>query len=274
VLELRRPSGLQFRIRSLVPIRIPAIILLWLVMGCSGTYRPSGSTGSADEANGPATPGAGVFSGLLPVSFSGLLPCADCPGVRHVVELYPDHAFVHRMSYIGKGAGGGDADVDQLGHWEMSADGRRLELQTRREQPMRFDIMSRDSLDLLDALSQPIHSTLNYTLTRDAAFSPIEPQLVMRGMYAYMADAGWFAECITGWRLPVAMESDNLALERGYAQAHTSPGAPVLVDLEGRIARRPSMEEGSAPQRMLVPIHFNSAWPGATCATMSAGSGE
>ena len=96
----------------------------------------------------------------------------------------------------------------------------------------------------------------------------------MRGMYAYMADAGRFAECLTGWQLPVAMEFDNVALERGYAQVRREPGAPVLVEIEGRIALRPSMEEGAAPLRALVPIRFNRAWPDAACAAASAGSNQ
>ena len=49
----------------------------------------------------------------------------------------------------------------------------------------------------------------------------------MSGMYSYLADAANFTECLTGARYPVAMEADNLALERAYlARARTSPARP------------------------------------------------
>ena len=33
----------------------------------------------------------------LPASFLGVLPCADCPGVKHHLDLWPDNVFhLHR----------------------------------------------------------------------------------------------------------------------------------------------------------------------------------
>jgi heat shock protein HslJ len=66
------------------------------------------------------------------------------------------------------------------------------------------------------------------------------------------------------------MEGDNAALERGYAYAGGTAGEPILVNLEGRIAQRPSMEPALPPQRSLVPIRFNHAWPGETCTKRTA----
>jgi uncharacterized lipoprotein NlpE involved in copper resistance len=71
-------------------------------------------------------------------------------------------------------------------------------------------------------------------------------------------------ECLTGRRFPVAMEADNVALERAYQSARGAPGAPLLVSLSGQFAERPRLE-GSGTQGMIVPIKFDRAWPGEDC---------
>lgn len=115
------------------------------------------------------------FSDTLPASFSGLLPCADCAGIRHVIEFYPDHTVVHRMSYLGKGEGGSDARFDSLGRWDLAADGRRLTVGSGGEEAMILEVQGPDSLEVLDRLGQPIRSTANHMLTRDPTFQPGEP---------------------------------------------------------------------------------------------------
>ena len=219
----------------------------------------SGKPGVTPESPGAAVANA-AFPGALPASFSGSLPCADCPGTRHVVELHPNNVFVYRITYLGR-----DASYDDIGRWEISPDGRRLTLHGGREAPVAFTVKDAATIRKLDVDGREIESDLNYSLARAAVLEPIEPQLFMRGMYSYMADAGMFVECITGLRLPVAMEADNVALERAYSAARTSPGEPVLVSLEGRIAMRPRME-GAGQEQALVPLHVIRAWPGRNCA--------
>ena len=38
--------------------------------------------------------------GELPASFTGELPCADCPGIRYDLNLFPDKSFYLRMTYL------------------------------------------------------------------------------------------------------------------------------------------------------------------------------
>ena len=86
----------------------------------------------------------------------------------------------------------------------------------------------------------------------------------MAGMYEYLADAGWFTDCTSGKRAPVAMEADNAALERAYLGVREEPGAAVLVTLEGRIAGRPPME-GEGTREHLIVERFDQVWPGESC---------
>jgi hypothetical protein len=50
----------------------------------------------ADPSN-PVGGGAGPL-GTLPATWAGDLPCADCPGIRHQLELCPDQAFCLRRT--------------------------------------------------------------------------------------------------------------------------------------------------------------------------------
>ena len=96
------------------------------------------------------------------------------------------------------------------------------------------------------------------------------PMRNLRGMYSYMADAGWFVDCRSGVRLAVAQEGDNAALERAYSQARGKPGAgagdgvPILAIVEARVEDRMPME-GPGPRPTLIVEKFISVEPGQRC---------
>jgi copper homeostasis protein (lipoprotein) len=197
----------------------------------------------------------------LPASFGGDLPCADCDGVRYRLNLFPDGAFYLGMVHLGKSGG---ESLDDIGRWMVSSNQKVLVLKGGREAAALFRIVDATTLRKLDLEGRDIQSTLDYAVTRTAGFERLEPKLVMRGMYRYMADAGIFTECSTGQRWPVAQEGDNARLEREYGTVRKEPGGPVLVSVEGRIAMRPKME-GPGLQPALVPVRFIGAFPERTC---------
>ena len=201
--------------------------------------------------------------GPLPASFAGVLPCADCPGIRYQLDLYPDQAFVLRTTYLEREP---DNVLDDIGGFLLGSEPRTLVLMGGRAAPMQFRIEDPARLRLLDLNGRQMVSDLNYDLTRTPTFTPVEPQLVLRGMYQYLADAGRLEECLTRWRLPVAQEADNVALERAYLAARSAPGEALLVSLEGQIASRPKMD-GDGQELTLVPLRFIGVRPGASCGT-------
>lgn len=199
--------------------------------------------------------------GHLPAHFEGELPCADCPGIFFQLELFEDRLFFLRTTYLGRGTG---AVSDSIGSWELAGGGGRLTLFGDAETPTSFRVIDAETLRKLDLEGHEIESSLNYDLRRKEWLSPIEIRLTMRGMYRYMADAALFEECLSGRRFQVAMEADNIALERAYLEARREPGEPLLVSLQGRIAERPAME-GDAMVLTVVPERFLGVWPGETC---------
>ena len=223
------------------------------VIGCG--------TAAADETEDAAATVDRSALDDLPATFEGELPCADCPGIFYHLDLFEDRVFFLRTTYDGRGAG---AVVDTIGSFVVAGDDGRLALFGGTEAPVFFRVIDNGTLRKLDIEGRDIESSLNYDLKRRKELDPIEPRLRMRGMYRYMADAAIFTECLSGRRFAVAMEADNISLERAYLRARRQPGEELMVSLQGRIAERPAME-GDAMILTVVPEHFIGVWPGETC---------
>jgi copper homeostasis protein (lipoprotein) len=195
----------------------------------------------------------------LPATFAGTLPCADCPGIKYALNLFPDNSFFLRTTYVDRPA---SANTDDIGTWVLSSDRRVLVLKGNREGPVYFSIRDGLMLRKLDMEAREIDSKVRQELKRTVTFQPIEVRLPLRG--TYLADAGSFAECSTGQRWPVATEAAGPDLEVASHQAKKKPGDSVIVHLEGRVAQRPrSGGEGTTPT--LIVEKVTKASPGETC---------
>lgn len=197
--------------------------------------------------------------GSLPATFAGELPCADCPGIRYQLDLLPDQVFFRRMVYLDR-----DRSFDDIGTWALSPDRRTLVLKPGSEAAARFRVRDSATLRQLGGEGHEIASGLNYDLKRAPSLPPIEPRITMAGMYRYLADAALFTECLTRRRMPVALEQDNVALERAYSELRRQPGEEILAKVEGRIAMRPKME-GEGLQPTVIVDRFIELAPGETC---------
>jgi copper homeostasis protein (lipoprotein) len=202
----------------------------------------------------------------LPATFTGTLPCADCPGIRYHLNLLPDDAFFLRMTYLDRPG----PPRDDMGSWTLSSDRTVLVLQGRDTAPMYFAAAA-GVLKKLDADGLPIPGRAPSELRRASAYQRVDVRLPMRGVFVYMADAGLFTECTTGQRWPVAMEAANAELERGYGAQRPAPGAAVLVDVEGLLTERPRME-GPGTQPSLVVEKIVRWLPKESCSPRFAGA--
>ena len=99
---------------------------------------------------------------------------------------------------------------------------------------------------------------------RARTWRPKSPAHQLRGMYSYMADAGWFVDCLSGVRLAVAQEGDNAALEAAYSKSRSMGGVPLLATVEGRVEDRMPME-GPGPRPTLIVEKFISVEPDQGC---------
>jgi len=154
----------------------------WRLMASEPHAKPAPAKAAAPAAaaatapvTGPAARTAAGFPNTLPASFSGVLPCADCPGLQYHIEFHDDGSYRMRMTYLERGANGAGKDVDDGGAWQLVLDGQRVTLRSDHNTTTTFAIRNPDTLRLLDKSGEEIESKLNYDLRRAAVYTPIEP---------------------------------------------------------------------------------------------------
>lgn len=210
---------------------------------------------------GAATPAHGL---RLPATFRGDLPCADCAGVRHHLDLWPDQVFHLRREWLGK-----DQVRGEVGRWRVDPARRALILEGGGEMPLQFEIKGPARLRQLDIAGKPIVSELPYELTSDGQLNPADISLFMAGEVSHLADSLRFTECLTDRSYPVAPGSEARRLEREYVAKRREPGAPLYVSLEGSIKQLPAMEQGRVEPTVTVE-RFVAAWPNQSCSRSKA----
>ena len=204
-----------------------------------------------------------AFPVSLPATFAGDLPCADCPGIRHQLDLLRGEAFFLRTTYRGREG----SETFDIGSWIYVESQRTLMLFGAGAAPLKFAFKDADTLRKLDLEGHEIVSKLNHDLKRSTGLPLLEPRLIMRGMYRYQADAGRFVECLTRQGWPVAQELDNAALESAYSRLRREPGEELLAEVQARVVVRPKVE-GAGQQATLVVERFAGVWPGESCGTL------
>lgn len=163
------------RMRNAIPVSLTlAAAVLLTLAGCkpespAGTPAPAvepaataPSAAVADEARPKAAFDAKAFAG----TFTGTLPCADCPGIETRLVLAADGTYAITESYQERSA----PELKGDGTWTVEEDDQRLRLDpnSKSDNDRLFAILSLDEIRQLDAEGKPIDSTLPYNLRRSA----------------------------------------------------------------------------------------------------------
>ncbi len=99
----------------------------------------------------------------LPATFTGTLPCADCPGIRYELNLNSDQSYTLRNTYLERNV----APLESSGRWQIQQN--KLLLLPESGSGQTFAIKSGNVLRLLDLSGNEIQSNLNYDLKRTAS---------------------------------------------------------------------------------------------------------
>ncbi len=217
---------------------------------------------AAQEQPGTVDTGVLTYGLTLPASFIGQLPCVDCEGVEHYLDLWPDQAFHLRRRWVG---GDKDGNVQSdLGLWSAVPEKNALKLWGLGDAPATWRVVDAQTLQQLDMKDEGTTTTLDKTLTSDGSLTEADMEdMFLGGMMTYMADAATFTECVTNRTYPIAQEGDYRALERAYLDQTAGPGAPLYVHVEGSLLMRPAME--GPDRRSLVVDRFIRTRPGISC---------
>ncbi|KQY52088.1 copper resistance protein NlpE [Lysobacter sp. Root494] len=97
-------------------------------------------------------------------TFSGTLPCADCPGIDTTISLKPDGTYTVHEAYQGK-----PDSFDGDGTWTAEENGQRVRLDpnSKSEQDRLFVVKSNDEIESLDLEGKPIAAEMPHALKRE-----------------------------------------------------------------------------------------------------------
>lgn len=185
------------------------------------------------------------------MSFSGTLPCADCPGISYHINLYRDGRFEARQEHLER------SKVALVkGVWLLEK--RNLHLVNQQQTLPAFHFLSNNQLTMLDLSGKPVSSNLNYQLKREAEFKKLDTRQAMLGLYQLKDNLATFTSCRSGDTLNVANTQHHLPVMRQYQQDERYKGKAVIATLQGR--------RGQDEQQYTLFIDkFEQFWPGAIC---------
>jgi uncharacterized lipoprotein YbaY/heat shock protein HslJ len=196
----------------------------------------------------------------LPASFRGTLPCADCAGVRHHLDLWPDQVYQLRREWLGLPEG--SRRRDEIGRWYADPVRGAIVLYGASEMPLFWQVIAPERLRQMDLQGNPIGSPDGHDLASDGRFAPTDlAALFLSGEVRVGPEGPALRECITGRILPVDRDADFPALAAAVEAAQGQ--GPLLVNIEARITQPPP---GLAPRfPRLTVLRLNAAYPGESC---------
>lgn len=227
------------------------LLTLGLVLAaCGGGDKPSADSIAAlrimEEAKAAAAAAAKVAT---PVTFTGMLPCADCPGIQTTVTLFADSTFRLREVYQERRV----MPVIGMGRWAIDAGALVLDGLSR---SVRYAREGNDTLRLLDRAGRPIDSEQPLSLVRTDSVDALREAATFVGTFTYQADAPLFRECGSGQEFPVLMQGAYRALERAYRAAKLPPGSGQQVEVRARFLARPASMEGPRDRDVVEVLSY------------------
>jgi uncharacterized lipoprotein NlpE involved in copper resistance len=166
---------MKLKLKLSMLARASAIALAVTLALAACKPQPEADTAVAPPAPEPlATPmpepvdpeASGLDTKAFAGTFSGTLPCADCPGIDTTIRFTSDGAFTLEETYQDRQDGTGGFD----GTWTSEADGRhvRLDPDSKSEDDRLYEVVSIDEIRMLDTRGEAIESELDYSLRRSA----------------------------------------------------------------------------------------------------------
>ena len=214
--------------------------------------------GAAVAQNARTEPRIGAHGLALPATFTGTLPCADCAGIAHHLDLFADQTWQMRREWLGRAE---PLVRDEIGIWHADPARGAIVLAGSGEAPIFWEVKAPDRVRLMDLEGRPIVSDLPYDLSA-GQLDETDLSLFLGGMVTYMADAAIFEHCVTGRTYPVALEDAWIDVERAYLSA-VDGGTPLYATFDGTISKRPAME--GPDRRTLTVGRFVGVFPDRTC---------
>jgi len=157
-----------------------SLLVIVFYVACSGTDDKKIDSAVIDSALAAKNKGGREMDSVQTVligTFEGILPCADCQGIKTELALYQDAAnsenntYTLKETYLGNQTG--DTSFSSSGKWDIlrgikgNPDAIVYFLNYDEPEESRYFLKrSKDSILMLDKEQQIISSSLNYGLVR------------------------------------------------------------------------------------------------------------
>ncbi len=163
----------------------------------------------------------------LPGVFSGVYPCANCPGIGTTLWLRPDGRFFFEQRLPGDAENGEDPmTTHALGHWQWR-DGERVLALTGEGPDRLFARPERDVLLMRTA------SPLEYRLERAATRAEFDGTIRLEGTARPRGEGYVFSECQTGYALPLQKGREYTRFTRQFRSV-VPRGEAAMAEIEAR----------------------------------------
>ena len=212
--------------------RLAVVLAILASAGCG-----AGGVPKQKESSKLATPG----------TFTGVLPCADCEGIRYHLDLWPDHAFHLEREWMGH-----DHVQYDIGRWSLDNGRKVLILETAGNMVAQFEAAHPKALRLLDPQGHHIQSALNYTIKSNGRLEAADVTLPLRGELVRDGAVLRFRECLTGRAYIASDEGDVTAARQAMIASETADSVYVTM-------------EATLHGTNVVVRRFINAWPGESC---------
>lgn len=233
----------------------------------------------------PATMGLVASAGTM--RFAGVLPCADCAGIRTELALVQDpqsgepQTYELKETYLGSMSVDGEKTFTTVGRWSIvrgtpgdaGTTAYRLDGGGKPEAARSFERVSDGEVRLLDREGKRIASTLNYALMRvpdtglSLGLAPPPSGALDNQPAAMVTDmaSGWPVALRVGQQVTARLTGDRAAGARWSMRAGSDGG---IVAVEGEPAYEPS------PQGGVEVFSLRAIKPGSTTLTFDLKKGS
>lgn len=225
-------------------------VLLFILSGCA---EPEKQTVAEVQPISPVP---------APATFIGRIPWVGCDGVDITLNFRPDNLYQLRKTIIR----GEEWDTSsEMGRWKYDPLENLIVLGEKRGSLRTLSLLDSNTVRLQDIEGRENFSTaLSYELHRADTYDPFPDTVKMRGMYQYIDGSGFFTECGSGVRFPVAETGDNGVLVHRYNTTPHGQGESLLVSIEGSLVPQPA-KKGSGGAETIVVERFVKIMPEQDC---------
>ncbi|WPD23818.1 MAG: META domain-containing protein [Candidatus Electrothrix scaldis] len=203
-----------------------------------------------------ASPGALTFPHPLPAVFQAHLDLKRCPSTSFELVLRPDGMYYLQME---KEIPGRAALQAEVGVWRYTAENQTLLLRSYNRASRFFRFTGKKVLKLLKVSGGMMPQLVRYDFTLAKTAPRYEGLVRMQGMYSRQRGRGFFRECLSGARFPLASGDQTAGIEQSYQEILHGRDESLLVTLDMRLAK------GSGRRNLLMPLRSVSLDPYHSC---------